>query len=98
MFTLTGFEATALGGALLAAVLLLVTGVLAAFPRATRPVPATVDCPLLRCRARAELVRDTWTLRFVDVARCSVLGGDAAVICSKRCLAGSAATALARAA
>lgn len=40
----------------------------------------------------------TWTLRFVDVARPSDRSGDAAVICSTRCLAGSAATALARAA
>jgi len=98
MFTLTGFEAAALGGALLATVLLLVAGVLVAFPRATRLVPATIDCPILRRRVGAELVRDAWTLRFVDVARCSVLGGGAAVICSKRCLAGSAATPLARAA
>jgi hypothetical protein len=98
MFTLTAFEAAALGGVVVAAVLLLVTGVLVAFPRATRPVPATVDCPLLCRRVPAELVRDAWTLRFVDVARCSVLGGDAAVVCSKRCLAGGATTALARAA
>jgi len=40
----------------------------------------------------------TWMLPFVDVARCSDRGGDAAVICGKRCLADSAATALARAA
>jgi hypothetical protein len=46
----------------------------------------------------AELLRDAWTLRFVDVARCSALNGYAGVICSKRCLAVGAATPLARAA
>lgn len=97
MFTLTVFEATALGIGLLAIILLLVAGVLVAFPRATQRVPASVDCPLLHRRASAELLRDAWTLRFVDVARCSALGGYATVICSRRCLAG-AARPLARAA
>ena len=98
MLTLTEFEAAVLGFGLLATLLLLVGGVLVAFPRATQVVPAAVDCPLLHRRASAELLRDAWTLRFVDVERCSVLGGCAAVICSKRCLAAGAATTLARAA
>jgi hypothetical protein len=97
MFTLSVFEAAALGIGLLAIILLLVAGGLVAFPRATHRVPATVDCPLLHRRAGVELVRDAWTLRFVDVARCSALGGYAAVICSRRCLAGGAARPLVRA-
>ena len=47
MFTLTLFEAAALGIGLLATILLLVGGVLVAFPRATLSVPATVACPIL---------------------------------------------------
>jgi len=96
MFTLTVFEAAALGIGLLATILLLVGGVLVAFPRATRPVQATVACPLLHRRASVELLRDMWSLRFVDVARCSALCGYTAVICTKRCLAGGAARPLAR--
>jgi hypothetical protein len=98
MFTLTVFEAAALVVGLLATILLLVSGVLLASPRARQPVPATVVCPLLHQRASVELLRDTWTLRFVDVTRCSALGGYAGVICSKRCLTGGAARPLARAA
>jgi len=98
MFTLTVFEAAALGTGLLATILLLVGGVLVAFPRATQRVQTTVGCPLLHRRVGAELLRDAWTLRFVDVARCSALNGYAGVICSKRCLAVGAATPLARAA
>jgi hypothetical protein len=98
MFMLTAFEATVLGLGLLAAVVLLVAGVLVAFPRATRVVRATVDCPLLGRRAAVDLVHDTWTLRFVDVTRCSALGGYSGVICAKRCLAGRAVAALPRAA
>lgn len=98
MFTLTVFEAAALGIGLLATILLLVGGVLVAFPRATQPVPATVACPFLHRRASLELLRDTWTLRFVDVTRCSALSGYASVICSKRCLADHRAMTLVRAA
>ena len=98
MFTLTLFEAAALGIGLLATILLLIGGVLRAFPRATQPVPATVACPLLHQRASVELLRDTWTLRLVDVTRCSALGGYTAVICSKGCLAGGATRPLTRAA
>ena len=71
MLTLTLFEAAALGIGLLATILLLVGGVLVAFPRATQSVPATVACPILHQRASVELLRDTWTLRLVDVTRCS---------------------------
>ena len=85
-------------GLLLATILLLVGGVLVAFPRATQSVPATVACPLLHQRASVELLRDTWSLRLVGVTRCSALGGYAAVICAKGCLAGGAIRPLVRAA
>jgi hypothetical protein len=98
MFTLTAFDAAVLGIGLLVTILLLVCGVVVAFPRATQLVPATVHCPLLHRRARAELLRDVWTLRVVDVTRCSLLGGYGAVICSKRCLARPVAVTLVRAA
>jgi hypothetical protein len=98
MLTLTPFEAAVLAGGVLAALLLLVGGVLRTFPRATTVVPTTVVCPLRHRRAQAELLRDAWTLRFVGVARCSVLSGYGTVICSKRCLAGDAAGTLPRAA
>jgi hypothetical protein len=98
MFTLTALEAIALGLGLLAIVVVLVVGVLAAFPRATRIVAAPIDCPLVGRRACVELVRDGWTLRFVDVTRCSLLCGYAGVICAKRCLATGAVARLARAA
>ncbi|HEU4369068.1 MAG TPA: hypothetical protein VFV05_12675 [Methylomirabilota bacterium] len=87
MFTLTVSGATALILGLLATALLLVAGVLLAVPRAGRVVPATVHCPLLGRPASVELVRDAWTLRIVDVARCSLLHGYTGVICAKRCVA-----------
>jgi hypothetical protein len=98
MFTLTAFEATALGLGLLATVLLLVAGVLGAFPRARHVVAATFDCPVLGRRASVDLVRDEWTLRFVDVDACSLLCGKSGVVCDRECLAASAARRLSRAA
>ena len=98
MFTLTVFQASALGIGVLATILLLIGGVLVAFPRATQRVVATVECPLLHRRASTEQLRDVWTLRTVDVTRCSALAGYADVICSKRCLAGRAAMTRVRAA
>jgi hypothetical protein len=98
MFTLTVLQAAVLGVGLLAVILLLVGGVLVAFPRGTRRVPATVSCPLFHRRARVELLRDAWTLRFVDVTRCSLLGRYSSVICARQCLAGRASVTQARAA
>jgi hypothetical protein len=98
MFMLTAFEATALGLGLLATVLLLIAGVLSVFPRAGRRVAATVDCPVLGRRAAVDLVRDEWTLRFVDVDDCSLLCGKSGMVCDKECLAASAVRALSRAA
>jgi hypothetical protein len=98
MFTLTAVEADALGLGLLVTVLLLVSGVLVVFPRSGHIVAATVECPMLRRRACVELVRDDWTLRVVDVTRCSLLSGYAAVLCGKGCLATGAPTPLTRAA
>jgi hypothetical protein len=98
MFTLTGFQAAAVAVGLLAVILLLVGGVLVAFPRGTHRVAATVSCPLFHRRARVELLRDAWTLRAVDVARCSLLSEYSSVICGRQCLAGRATVTRARAA
>jgi hypothetical protein len=90
MYSMTLLQSAWLGAAALVAVLLLVLGVLAVFPRAARAVSRAVYCPLLQRRVRAELARDEWTRRSTDVLRCSVLGGLAAVTCNKRCLTGQA--------
>jgi hypothetical protein len=89
MYSMTTLEGALLGGVVLIATPLLVLGALALFPRASRTVPASVSCPLLGRQVQAELVRDEWTLRFTDVARCSVLGKHGAVRCHKRCLPGA---------
>lgn len=91
MFTLTVAEGTLLGLGILAALLVLVVGALRAFPRAQRIVPAVVRCPLFFDRAvTADLEWDEWTVRFTDVARCSVLGACASVTCNRRCIAADA--------
>jgi hypothetical protein len=63
----------------------LVLGVLRFFPRAIQALTAGVDCPLIRQRATAELARDEWTRRFVDVSCCSVLGTAGVALCRKGC-------------
>jgi hypothetical protein len=85
------YSLTALEGALLALVIcttatVLVLGVRRFFPRAMQAVTAGVDCPLIRQRATAELARDEWTRRFVDVTCCSVLGTPGVALCRKACL------------
>ena len=87
MFSLTALQGGLLGAGLLAITTLLVAGVLFAFPRQRRIVRATVHCPVLDRAVTAELAQDDWTLRFVDVARCTALGSCASVICDRRCLA-----------
>jgi hypothetical protein len=86
MFTLSAAEATVLGLGLLAAIIVLMVGALRGVPRASRVVAATVRCPLLNRDASADLEWDYWTVRFVDVARCSVLGGCAPTTCNRRCI------------
>jgi hypothetical protein len=87
MFTLTVAEGTLLGLGILAALIVLIVGALHAFPRARHIVPAIVRCPLLGRTVAADLEWDEWTVRFVDVARCSVLGACASVTCNRRCIA-----------
>jgi hypothetical protein len=87
MFSLTVVEGGLLGAALVAVTVALVVGVLVAFPRRRRLVSAAVHCPLLDRTVTAELAQDDWTLRYVDVTRCTALGGAAAVLCDRRCLA-----------
>jgi hypothetical protein len=85
MYSVTTLEGALLALAVLAVTSTLVLGVLAGFPRALQTVAAGVTCPLLGRRVEAELVRDAWTLRCVDVRRCAVLGGRVD-LCTKGCL------------
>jgi hypothetical protein len=96
MYSLTAQEGSMLALGVLAVATLLVLGVFAGFPRALRTVSAVVACPTIGRRARAELVRDEWTLGFVDVARCSVLGQHGVVFCQKGCLRSGGASCLSR--
>jgi hypothetical protein len=87
MYSLTILQGTMLGMTIAAMTGALVLGVLRGFPRALRRVAAVIECPLLQRTATAELDRDEWTLRCVDVARCSVLGARPTRFCTKACLA-----------
>ena len=86
MYSLSAQEGTLLALGVLAVATVLLLGVFGGFPRAGRAVSATVTCPAIGRDARAELVRDEWTLRFTDVTRCSVLGQRAVGFCNKACL------------
>jgi hypothetical protein len=86
MYSLTPLEGTLLTLAVLGVTALLVTSVLAGLPRALQTVSAGVHCPLAGRTVMADLVRDVWTLRFVDVRRCALLGERFAATCSKGCL------------
>jgi len=86
MYTLTTHDATLLALGVLGIATLLVLGVFARFPRATRVVTGVVECPMIGGRTRAELVRDVWTLRFTDVTCCSVLGRGGIRFCTRGCL------------
>ena len=85
MYSLTTMEAGLLVLAGLAVTSTLVYGVLAGFPRALHVVTAGVVCPVVGRRVQAELVRDAWTVRCVDVRRCTVLGGRVD-LCAKGCV------------
>jgi hypothetical protein len=89
MYSVTTLEALLLAAGLLAATALLVLGVLVVFPRSLRVLSARVYCPLLGRRVGADLARDDWTLGFMDVVRCSVLGRPGPVPCTKGCLSAS---------
>ena len=86
MYSLTTFEGMLIALAISATATVLVLGVLRFFPRAIQALTAGVDCPLIRQRATAELARDEWTRRFVDVSCCSVLGTAGVALCRKGCL------------
>ena len=89
MYSVTTLEGLLLAAGVLAATAVLVLGVLVVFPRSLRVLPARVYCPLLGRRVGAELARDDWTLGFMDVVRCAVLGRPGPVPCTKRCLSAS---------
>jgi hypothetical protein len=89
MYSVTTLDGMLLAAGLLATMVLLVLGVLVVFPRSLRVLPARVYCPMLRRRVGAELARDDWTLGFMDVVRCSVLGRPGPVPCTKGCLSAS---------
>jgi len=86
MYSLTTLEGTLLALAISMTATALVLGVLRFFPRAMQAITAGVECPLIRQRATAELARDEWTRRFVDVSCCSVLGTAGVALCRKGCL------------
>ena len=86
MFMLTPMEGTVLAAGILAVTMVLVLGVLFAFPRSRREVSGYVSCPVLSRRLGARLVHNVWTRRFERVVRCDALGGYAPVTCSQRCL------------
>jgi hypothetical protein len=86
MFSLTTAEAATISVVVVSVTVALVLAVLVLLPRALRAVPAIVTCPMMmRRRVNAELMRDDWTLRITDVARCSVLGADVR-LCNKPCV------------
>jgi hypothetical protein len=89
MYSVTTLEGVLLAAGVLVTVTLLVLGVLTMFPRSMRVFLARVYCPLLGRRVGAEIERDDWTLRFMQVARCSVLGRAGAVPCTRACLSAS---------
>ncbi len=85
MYSVTTMEGALLVLAVLAVTSTLVVGVLAGFPRALQTLTVGVACPLVGRRVEAQLARDAWTLRCVDVRHCAVLGGRVD-LCSKGCL------------
>jgi hypothetical protein len=91
MFTLSATDATVLGLGVLATIIVLVVGALRGVPASSRLVTAAVRCPLLNRNVTADLEWDDWAVRFVDVARCSVLGTCAKTTCSRRCIPASGA-------
>ena len=92
MYALPTLEGSLLALAMVATATVLVLGVLVAFPRALHAVTTGVDCPLLHRRVTAQLARDEWTRRLVDVTSCSVLGTSGVSLCRKGCLPAAART------
>jgi hypothetical protein len=90
MYSMTTLEGTLLALAMVTAATLLVLGALVFFPRALQAVTVGVQCPLIGRRATAELARDEWTRRLVDVTSCSVLGTPGVSLCRKGCLPAAA--------
>jgi len=86
MYSVTTLEGALLALAISTMATVLVLGVLRFFPRAMQAITTGVDCPLIRQRTTAELARDEWTRRFVDVTCCSVLGTSGVALCRKTCL------------
>jgi hypothetical protein len=85
MYSVTMLEGSLIALAVLAVTSLLLFGVLAGFPRSLQTLTAAVTCPVVGRSVQAELVRDAWTVRCVDVRRCAVLGSRVD-LCSRRCV------------
>jgi hypothetical protein len=85
MYTVTTLEGAILTLAFLTVTTALIFGVLVGFPRALHTVCASVVCPVVGRGVLAELDRDPWTLRCVNVRRCAVLGGRVD-LCTRACL------------
>lgn len=90
MYAMTALEGSLLVLAMTAAAAALVLGVLVLFPRALHVVTSRVECPLLGRGVTAQLARDEWTHRPVDVTSCSVLGTSGVGLCRKGCLPAAA--------
>ena len=86
MYSVTTLVAVGLTLTVSVITVILILGVLRLFPRAMQAVTAGVECPLIGRRATAELARDEWTRRLVDVTCCSVLGAPGVALCRKACL------------
>lgn len=90
MYSMTTLEGSLLSLVMIATSAALVLGVLVVFPRVLRAVTTGVDCPLIHRRVTAQLARDEWTRRLVDVTGCSVLGTAGIGLCRKGCLPAAA--------
>lgn len=90
MYAMTTLEGSLLALAMVVTATALVLGVLIVFPRAMQAVTIGVDCPLLRRRVAAQIARDEWTRRLVDVTSCAVLGTPGVSLCRKGCLPAAA--------
>ena len=86
MFTLSSTEAVVLGVGVLATIVLVVGAALRGVPRSSHVVTTTVRCPLINRTVTADVEWDQWAVRFIDVARCTVLGPCARTSCSRRCV------------
>jgi hypothetical protein len=87
MFTLTVQEAALLGLGVLASVLVAVGAALQRTANARRNKSAArAEARVMNRGVAADLEWDEWKVRFVDVARCSVLDNCARSTCNRSCI------------